>query len=88
MYVVKSPTGYAESNCRIFLKKAASKRAKAATKRAKAAGKKLLTGVIDDITQQGRGKRVYRRADTSKPRSEEQTKKRRTPRSMFKTIFD
>ena len=61
---------------------------KAVKTRANAAGKKLLTGVIDDITQQGRGKRVYKRADTSKPRSEGQTKKRRTPRSTFTTIFD
>ena len=48
---------------------------KAAKTRAKAAGKNLLTGVIDDITQQGGGKRVYKRADTSKPRSEGQTRK-------------
>ena len=61
---------------------------KAAKTRAKAAGKNLLTGVIDDITQQGRGKRVYKRADTSKRRSEGRTKKRRTSRSTFKTIFD
>ena len=54
----------------------------------KVAGKNLLTEVIDDITQQGRGTRVYKRADTSKPSSERQTKKRRTPRSTFKTIFD
>ena len=31
---------------------------KSAKTRAKAAGKNLLTRVIDDITQQGRGKRV------------------------------
>ena len=61
---------------------------KAAKPRAKAAGKHLLTGVINAITQQARGKRVYKRADTSKSRSLGQTKKRRTPRSTLKTIFD
>ena len=61
---------------------------KAVKTRAKAAGKNLLTGVIDDITQQDRGNRVYKRADTSKPRSEGQTKKRRTPSTTFKTTFD
>ena len=61
---------------------------KAAKTRAEAAGKNLLTGVIDDVTQQGRGKRVYKRANTSKGRSEGQTKKRRTLHSTFKTIFD
>ena len=34
---------------------------KAAKTRAKAAGKHLLTQVVDDITQQGRGKRIYKR---------------------------
>ena len=34
---------------------------KAAKTRAKTAGKHLLTGVVDDITQQGRGKRIYKR---------------------------
>ena len=47
----------------------------AAKTRSKAAGNNLPTGVIDDITQQGRGKRVYKRADKTKPRSEGQTKK-------------
>lgn len=60
----------------------------AAKSRTKAAGKSLLTGTIDDITQQGRGKRAYKRTIKAKPFSTHPIKKRRTSHSTFKTIFD
>ena len=60
----------------------------AAKSRTKAAGKSLLTGTIDDITQQGRGKRACKRMVKAKPFSTHPIKKRRTSHSIFKTIFD
>ena len=60
----------------------------AAKLRTKAAGKRLLTGTIDDITQQGRGGRVYKRVAKAKPVSTHQNKKRRSFPPTLKTIFD
>ena len=51
--------------------------------------KSLLTGIIDDITQQGRGGRIYERMEKAKPVSTHQnTKRRSSPPPTFKTIFD
>ena len=61
---------------------------KAAKSRTKAAGKNFLAGALQDITQQGRGRRVYKRKRKATPASSRQTKKRRTSTAKFKTIFD
>ena len=56
---------------------------KAAETRANAAGKELLTGVIDNITQQGRGTRVSKWGDALRLSNERYAKERRTPNSTF-----
>ena len=61
---------------------------KAAKTRAKSAGKSFLQGAIQDITQQGRGRKVLKRKRKATPASSRQTKKRRTSTVKFKTIFD
>lgn len=62
---------------------------KAAKSRAKAGGKQFLTGVFQDMTQQGgRGRKVYKRKRKAKPVSSRQVKKARTSTATFKTIFD
>ena len=61
---------------------------KAAKTRAKSAGKSFLQGAIQDITQQGRGRKVLKRKRKATPASSRQKKKRRTSTVKFKTIFD
>ena len=61
---------------------------KAAKTRAKSAGKSFLQGAIQDITQQGRGGKVFKRKRKATPASSRQTKKRGTSTVKFKTIFD
>ena len=61
---------------------------KVAKSRAKTAGKRLFTGALQDITQQGRGRRVYKRKRKATPASARQSKKPRTSTANVKTIFD
>ena len=61
---------------------------KAAKSRAKAVGKSFLTGALQDITQQGRGRKALKRKRKAVPVSLRQTKKRRTSTVKFRTIFD
>ena len=61
---------------------------KAAKSRAKAAGKSFLSGALEDITQQGCGRKVLERKQKAIPASSQQTKKRRTSTAKFQTIFD
>ena len=61
---------------------------KAAKARAKTAGKQFRTGAFQDLTQQGRGRRLLKRKQNATPASSRQTKKRRTSPSKSKTIFD
>ena len=61
---------------------------KAAKSRAKATGKSFLTGALKDITQQGRGRRVFKRKRKAVPVSSRQIKKRRTSTAKFRTILD
>ena len=58
---------------------------KAVKSRAKAAGKSFLSGALNDITQQGRARKVLKR---KRKASSRQTKKRRTSTAKFRTIFD
>ena len=59
----------------------------AAKSRNKAAGKSLLTGTIDDITQQGRGKRACKRTVKAKPFSTHPIKKRIRQSRIFFTKY-
>ena len=61
---------------------------KAAKSRAKAAGKNFLAGALEDITQQGRGRRLLKRKGKATPARSRQTKKRRTSTAKLRTIFD
>ena len=61
---------------------------KATKSRVKTAGKNVLTGAIQDITQQGRGRKVLKRKRKATPVSSRQAKKRRTSTAKFQTIFD
>ena len=61
---------------------------KAAKSRAKATGKSFLTGALKDVTQQGRGRRVFKRKRKAVPVRSRQIKKRRTSTTKFRTIFD
>ena len=59
---------------------------KAVKSRAKAAGENFLSGALNDITQQGRGRKVLKRKRKAVPVSSRQTTKRRT--SKLRTIFN
>ena len=61
---------------------------KAAKSRTKAASKNFFAGALQDITQQGRGRRLLKRKRKATPASSRQTKKRRTSTAKFRTIFD